>query len=234
MDVNDTDWRPGKPDVVDREGPVPVYVQIAGFVKDMIERGELAVGELVPTEAELSGAYGIARMTARRVHRELRERGLAYTVPSAGTFVGRRGVTPSPYVMPAYVVIARDLARLIQAGVYPSDRAIPTHRALSKQYEVCVDTAQRAVKVVREAGWAFSRGARGTFVASPDQWPDPEVWRKVIVVACGAGWAEDATRQQPPDAPDFSRGASVGTNPRHQVLGNRVSAGLNYALDLRS
>ncbi|MEO3858784.1 GntR family transcriptional regulator [Acrocarpospora sp. B8E8] len=184
---------------LDRDGPVPLYVQIADLVADQIERGELGLGELVPTETELLRAYRICRGTARRVHRELRERGLVYTVPGTGTFVGHWGVPPLPYSMPAYVLIARDLVTQIQNSVYPPNRAIPTHGALSKQHEVCMGTARRAVKMLREAGWAFSCGPRGTFVAPPDQWPDPGLWHKMITVACGADRAEDVPGEEPPD-----------------------------------
>ncbi|GAA0971863.1 hypothetical protein GCM10009555_023890 [Acrocarpospora macrocephala] len=184
---------------LDRAGPVPLYVQIADLVADQIERGELRLGESVPTETELLRAYRICRGTARHVHRELRERGLVYTVPGTGTFVGQLGVPPSPYSMPAYVLIARDLATQIQNSVYPPNRAIPTHGQLSKHHQVCMGTARRAVKMLREAGWAFSCGPRGTFVAPPDQWPDPGLWHKMITAACGANRAEHAPGEDPPD-----------------------------------
>ncbi|MEO3861755.1 GntR family transcriptional regulator [Acrocarpospora sp. B8E8] len=184
--MNNEQWRRAKPDELDREGPDPLYLQVADILTDRIKRGKLRIGDQVPGETELLRTYRISRGTARQVHRELRTRGLAYTVPAMGTFVGRRDVTPSPYSMPAYAVIAQDLATQIRAGVYPPDKAIPTRGALSKQYEVSVHTVRHAMKILQEAGWVFYRHPRGTFVASPDQWPDPGVWRKKIAVACGA------------------------------------------------
>ncbi|MCA2183097.1 winged helix-turn-helix domain-containing protein [Nonomuraea glycinis] len=77
--------------MLDREGPVPIYKQVADLIRERIERGELKAGDPVPSEAKLEKDYEIARTTARRVARELREQGMAYTIQGEGTFVGKPG-----------------------------------------------------------------------------------------------------------------------------------------------
>lgn len=52
-----------------------------------IEAGALVVDRPIPAEPRLAEEYGVARLTARRAVRELRERGLVYTVQGKGTFV---------------------------------------------------------------------------------------------------------------------------------------------------
>jgi hypothetical protein len=42
----------------------------------------------IPTESAIEQTYGVARTTARHAVAELRARGLVYTVPARGTFVG--------------------------------------------------------------------------------------------------------------------------------------------------
>src|ERR1700754_625352 len=98
------------PSVLDREGPVPIYKQVADLLCDQIERGELKAGDPVPSEATLERDYDIARTTARRVARELREQGLAYTVQGEGTFVGQPGTPRTPKNMPIYQKIAEEIA----------------------------------------------------------------------------------------------------------------------------
>ncbi|WP_327584522.1 GntR family transcriptional regulator [Nonomuraea sp. NBC_00507] len=157
--------------MLDREGPVPVYKQVADLVRDQIERGELKAGDPVPSEAALEKHYDIARTTARRVARELREQGLAYTVQGEGTFVGPPGTPRSPKRMPVYQKIAEEVAERIRRGEIPPNRAIPGEKVMMHRYGVAKVTVRQAVGYLREQGWVFTVPYRGTYVNEPDKWP---------------------------------------------------------------
>ncbi|MGW5633975.1 GntR family transcriptional regulator [Streptomyces sp. NPDC003832] len=73
--------------VVDPSLPVYVYVQVADAIEREIHSGRLPVGARLAGEQDLAEQYGIARGTARRVVQELRDRGLATTLPSKGTYI---------------------------------------------------------------------------------------------------------------------------------------------------
>lgn len=73
--------------VVDPNAPVYVYVQVADLIERDIRSGRLPAGARLPGEQDLAEQYGIARGTARSVVRELRDRGLATTLPSKGTYI---------------------------------------------------------------------------------------------------------------------------------------------------
>lgn len=73
--------------VVNPDSPVYVYVQVADDVQARIERGELQPGARLPGERELAEQYQVAYGSARRAIQELRDRGLAMTVPNKGTFI---------------------------------------------------------------------------------------------------------------------------------------------------
>jgi DNA-binding GntR family transcriptional regulator len=73
--------------VVDPNLPVYVYVQVADAIERDIRSGRLPVGARLAGEQDLAEQYGIARGTARRVVEELRDRGLAVTLPSKGTYI---------------------------------------------------------------------------------------------------------------------------------------------------
>ncbi|MFF5172999.1 GntR family transcriptional regulator [Micromonospora sp. NPDC000089] len=75
--------------MIDPDGPVPVYRQVADIVAERIATGALAPHRPIPSESALVQEFGIARGTARRVVAELRDRGLVYTVPQRGTYVGQ-------------------------------------------------------------------------------------------------------------------------------------------------
>ncbi|MEV4089637.1 GntR family transcriptional regulator, partial [Nonomuraea fuscirosea] len=78
--------------MLDRDGPTPLYVQVAEMLCERISHGLLRTGEPVPSEAALEAEFGIGRTTARNVARVLRRRRLVHTVPGEGTFVGPPGV----------------------------------------------------------------------------------------------------------------------------------------------
>ena len=71
----------------DPAGPELVYVLIADDIAAKISSGELAPGGRLPGEADMAAEYGVAKMTARRAVRELRERGLVRTVIGKGSYV---------------------------------------------------------------------------------------------------------------------------------------------------
>ncbi|MEU6616694.1 GntR family transcriptional regulator [Streptomyces parvus] len=72
---------------LERRGPELVYMAVADDIARRISSGELGPGDRLPGELDMVARYGIARMTASRAVRELRERGLVQTVRGKGTFV---------------------------------------------------------------------------------------------------------------------------------------------------
>lgn len=73
---------------IDPRGPDLVYVTVANRIERRIRAGEFGDGRL-PSENDLAGWYGVARMTVRRAHQELIERGLVRVVPGKGTYAAR-------------------------------------------------------------------------------------------------------------------------------------------------
>lgn len=67
----------------------PVYYRLADDIKLQIESGDLADGDMIPTEEQLCEIYGISRMTVRHGLALLVEAGLIETVKGKGSFVRR-------------------------------------------------------------------------------------------------------------------------------------------------
>ncbi|MGH3328555.1 MAG: GntR family transcriptional regulator [Streptomycetales bacterium] len=76
--------------MIDHESGTPVYMQLAEIIAAQIADGEFAPDRPIPAETRLAAEYGVARLTARRAVRELRERGLVKTVQGRGTFIVER------------------------------------------------------------------------------------------------------------------------------------------------
>jgi DNA-binding GntR family transcriptional regulator len=73
--------------MIESDGPVPPYLQLAEILAERIERGDWQPNRPIPSENQLTQEFGIARGTVRRAVRALRERGLVFTVPQRGTYV---------------------------------------------------------------------------------------------------------------------------------------------------
>ncbi len=71
--------------MVDSE--MPLYTQLIGIIKRAITSGEVSVGALLPSEAELCSAYDISRNTVRQAIGALEEDGFVVRKRGKGTFV---------------------------------------------------------------------------------------------------------------------------------------------------
>ncbi|MDX3455712.1 winged helix-turn-helix domain-containing protein [Streptomyces sp. ME02-8801-2C] len=79
--AQEQEWHP------DPASRIYVYMQIAERIADQIRAGSLPVGARLASEPDLAAQYGVGINTVRRAIRELRERGVADTVPAKGTFI---------------------------------------------------------------------------------------------------------------------------------------------------
>lgn len=65
----------------------PRWQQVAHVIRERIAAGTYRPGSRVPSENDLMQEFGIARMTAHKVMRALRDEGAIYTVRGMGSFV---------------------------------------------------------------------------------------------------------------------------------------------------
>ena len=73
--------------VVDESNPIPKYLQISAWLKELIQTGRYAAGERLPSEIELSKTCGVNRNTLRQAITELTTAGLLRKEKGTGTFV---------------------------------------------------------------------------------------------------------------------------------------------------
>lgn len=84
------------------------YERIAQALEARIASGTVAVGDPLPTEAELCRKYGVSRYTAREALRTLRDAGLITRRPRAGTTVA---AAPARTTLALALGSAEDLLR---------------------------------------------------------------------------------------------------------------------------
>lgn len=66
MSVMDSIFTPAELGSLRADGPIPLYHQLYGLLKQRILSGSLAEGAALPTEAELASGFDVSRITAKR------------------------------------------------------------------------------------------------------------------------------------------------------------------------
>lgn len=77
--------------IINRENPQKLYIQLAYIFKSKIETEEWPVGSQIPTEEELCTLYNVSRATVRNAILELSREGFLLRKQGIGTFVAKKG-----------------------------------------------------------------------------------------------------------------------------------------------
>ncbi|MCX4704397.1 GntR family transcriptional regulator [Streptomyces sp. NBC_01373] len=81
--------------IIDREGPVPPYRQIADDLRRKIEDGTIPPGRRIPSTVEMEQEYEVARDTLRKATKVLKDEGLVESVRGMGLYVVDRSQAPA-------------------------------------------------------------------------------------------------------------------------------------------
>ena len=127
------------------------------------------------SEAGIQRELHVARTTARRAMRVLRDQGLVHARQGKGTFASGPGETePSERQRPPlYRHIASEIRERIKAGELVPTRPIPSEIVLVRRYGAARETVQRAIALLREQGWIYTVAHRGSHVSPEERWPSP-------------------------------------------------------------
>jgi GntR family transcriptional regulator len=131
---------------IDPNSPVPRYYQIRENLIELIRSGELAPGELIPSERELSEHYSVNRLTVRQAVTELVHEGLLRRQQGVGTFVQEQKIT---HDMPGLMGFTE---RMRNAGYTPDSKIISLSRqtaprSAAQMLSITLDSL--VIKIVR-------------------------------------------------------------------------------------
>ncbi len=79
--------------IVDDSNPIPKYLQISTWLKELIQTGRYKPAQRLPSEIQLSKMCGVNRNTVRQAISELASIGLLRKEKGMGTFVAARATT---------------------------------------------------------------------------------------------------------------------------------------------
>jgi GntR family transcriptional regulator len=75
---------------IDHDSGTPVYEQLAGILRSMIESGEIPVDRPIPSVKTLTQRYNVAQGTAEHAISILKEEGLLRGVKGKGNYVTKK------------------------------------------------------------------------------------------------------------------------------------------------
>jgi phosphonate metabolism transcriptional regulator PhnF len=128
--------------MIKRDNGVTYYHQLSNILIEQIGDGTFGKGNRLPTENELSRAYGLNRHTVRRAIERLEDEGLIYKIKGKGSFVANTkipfkvskktqfttlmlsaGMTPDSKLLNAYEIAAgKELSKTLR--IDPSSKVV--------------------------------------------------------------------------------------------------------------
>ena len=108
--------------VIDKS--IPFYFQIANLLRQKIELGELAPGEKLPKELDLSKALGVSRVTLRQSLSILEREELVIRERGQGTFVTKNLKHPQKIKLTG--IIGQDVSHVDKRRIVSIDDVSPT------------------------------------------------------------------------------------------------------------
>jgi len=115
---------------VDAQDPVPLYHQVYLDLRQMIQRGLIAPGGMLPPEMEICQSYGVGRQTVRQAIARLVDDDLVERFAGRGTFVREYQKHAQFFLDRSFSQQMREMGRLpnsrllsIQKGVISADAA---------------------------------------------------------------------------------------------------------------
>ena len=114
--------------VLDREGDLPLYVQLREVLRQDIRDRGLRPGDRLPTEDDLERRYGVSRSTIRQAMGDLAAEGVVRRFQGRGTFVGTPKIQHTP-VLASFSELLRSQGytpshRLLESAVVPAPATV--------------------------------------------------------------------------------------------------------------
>lgn len=105
--------------MLDRNSPLPMYLQVKNELIKRIQDGEFKVGEKIYSENEICQIYSVSGITAKRVLNEIAQEGCISRQPGRGSFVTK--TTPISHVLTNFYSFTEEM-RL--RGMTPSSELV--------------------------------------------------------------------------------------------------------------
>jgi GntR family transcriptional regulator len=138
--------------IVDPLNPIPKYLQISAWLKELIQTGKYEKGQQLPSETELSKMCGVNRNTLRQATGELVSAGILRKEKGLGTFVSSSMPVALKHKLNRISSFSDDLnniglkekTKILKKGIQNAKHHVKKTLALEKNNKVAVVCRLRA------------------------------------------------------------------------------------------
>ncbi len=133
---------------IDRESPIPYYVQLKSALGSQIDSGVWQSGDQLPSEPELCRQYGVSRTVVRQALKEMSYEGIIIRRKGKGTYVAEPKISSSSLVH-SLSGFAQDMAErgLVTVNKVLEQSIVPANQKVAAFLEV--DELTPLIKVNR-------------------------------------------------------------------------------------
>lgn len=103
--------------VMQLEGGAPIYEQLVDRITGLIAGGSLKENEKLPAVREVAKSLGINPNTVQKAYAMLEQKGLTYSIPAKGSYVGKSEKTEEIIKSRILGTLAENIAEAIKAGI---------------------------------------------------------------------------------------------------------------------
>ncbi len=99
------------------EGGSPIYEQLMAKITELIASGSLSENEKLPPVREIAKSLGINPNTVQKAYALLEQRGLIYSIPAKGSYVGKSEKTEEIIKTRVQDTLKTDISEAFKAGI---------------------------------------------------------------------------------------------------------------------
>ncbi len=99
------------------EGGAPIYEQLVDRITELIAGGTLAENEKLPAVREVAKSLAINPNTVQKAYAILEQRGLTYSIPAKGSYVGKAAKTEEIIKKKIIDTLSANIGEALKAGI---------------------------------------------------------------------------------------------------------------------
>lgn len=103
--------------VMQLEGGAHIYEQLVDKITSLISDGALAENEKLPVVREVAKALSINPNTVQKAYAILEQRGLIYTIPAKGSYIGKAKQTEEIIRKKILERLMEDISEALKSGI---------------------------------------------------------------------------------------------------------------------
>lgn len=99
------------------EGGAPIYEQLVERITELIAGGTLTENEKLPAVREVAKSLAINPNTVQKAYAILEQKGLIYSIPAKGSYVGKAEKTEEIIKKKILDTLSENIAEALRAGI---------------------------------------------------------------------------------------------------------------------